>query len=225
MTVNKQAIIRLSKYKSALNKLRALGFKKVYSDNLADSAGVTSAQVRKDFSMFEITGNKRGGYNVDDLLNKLNFVLGKDKIYDIIIVGVGNIGAALLKYKGFEKEGLRIVAGFDIDSLKINRELPVPILPIEEMSDFVKKNKIKIAIIATPELAAQEVLDELIKVGVKGFLNFTPIRLKAPENIVINNVDIYAEIEKIIYFISAIEKSKDSKLENKKLENIDLEDE
>jgi redox-sensing transcriptional repressor len=159
MTVNKQAIIRLSKYKSALNKLRALGFKKVYSDNLADSAGVTSAQVRKDFSMFEITGNKRGGYNVDDLLNKLNFVLGKDKIYDIIIVGVGNIGAALLKYKGFEKEGLRIVAGFDIDSLKINRELPVPILPIEEMSDFVKKNKIKIAIIATPELAAQEVLD------------------------------------------------------------------
>lgn len=224
MAVNKQAIIRLSKYKSALNKLRALGFKKVYSDNLADSAGVTSAQVRKDFSMFEITGNKRGGYNVDDLLNKLNFVLGKDKIYDLIIVGIGNIGAALLKYKGFEKEGLRIVAGFDIDPAKINREASVPVLPIEEMADFVRKNKIKIAIISTPELSAQQVLDELVRAGVKGFLNFTPIRLRAPEDVVINNVDIYAEIEKIIYFISAMERSTNGKFEDIKLENYSVEE-
>ena len=118
--INRNCILRLSRYKKALSRLQAMGFKKVFSDNLADAIGVTPSQVRKDFSLFDITGNKKGGYDIEDLIEKLNRILGKEEEEKVILVGCGNIGQALLKYKGFRKEGINITAAFDADAAKVD---------------------------------------------------------------------------------------------------------
>ena len=137
MITAKNCVARLSRYKSALNRFKTLGFVKVFSDNLADAVGATSSQVRKDFSVFGISGSKRGGYKIDELIEKINNILGKNEIQQVIIVGAGNIGNALMNFKGFEKEGMKIVACFDTDPTKINRLGNIQVLPIEELKGFV----------------------------------------------------------------------------------------
>ena len=208
MITNKSCIIRLSRYKNSLYRLRALGFVKVFSDNLADAIGVLPSQVRKDFSLFGISGNKRGGYQVDTLIEKLNTILGKEQTHEVIVVGLGNIGNALMKYKGFEKEGIKISACFDIDPTKYHREAAIPVLPLEEMKDFVRNKHIKIGVIAVPDIAAQSVLDMMLACGIKGVLNFAPLRLRAAEDIVVNNVNLEIELENVIYFVNAQEKTR-----------------
>ena len=208
MITNKSCIIRLSRYKNSLYRLRALGFVKVFSDNLADAIGVLPSQVRKDFSLFGISGNKRGGYQVDILIEKLNTILGKEQTQEVIVVGLGNIGNALMKYKGFEKEGIKISACFDIDPTKYHRGVAIPVLPLEEMKDFVRNKHIKIGVIAVPDIAAQSVLDMMLACGIKGVLNFAPLRLRAAEDIVVNNVNLEIELENVIYFVNAQEKTR-----------------
>ncbi len=208
MITNKNCIIRLSRYKNALYRLQALGFVKVFSDNLADSVGSTASQVRKDFSLFGISGNKKGGYQIDVLLEKLNSILGKDQIQKVVVVGAGHIGSALMRYRGFEKEGIRIVAGFDIDPSKINRNSAVPVLPLEEVKVYIKSQGIKIAILAVPDIAAQQALEMIAGAGVKGILNFAPLRLKDVEGCIINNVNLEIELENLIYFVNVAEKIK-----------------
>ena len=201
--MNKSSINRLSRYKNSLYRMRHLGFVKVFSDNLADAVGVTAAQVRKDFSLFGLTGNKRGGYQVENLIEKLNALLGKNQLQKVIIVGLGKIGAALMNYSGFEKEGIRIVAAFEIDPVLFDRQGEVPVLPLDELKAFVKEHEIRIGIIATPDNAAQQVLEMLVEAGIKGVLNFAPIRLRVPAACVIQSVDLGRELEKIIYFVNA----------------------
>ena len=208
MITNKNCIIRLSRYKNALYRLQALGFVKVFSDNLADAVGGTASQVRKDFSIFGISGNKKGGYQIDSLLEKLNSILGKDQLQRVIVIGAGHIGSALMRYRGFEKEGIKIVAGFDIDPSKINRSASVPVLPLEEAKAFIKSNGIRIAILAVPDIAAQTAADLICTSGIKGILNFAPLRLKAAEGCIINNVNLEIELENLIYFVNVIEKTK-----------------
>jgi len=195
--------MRLSRYRNAIIRLKSLNFVRVFSDNLADAASVTSAQVRKDFSIFGISGHRRGGYQVDDLLGQLNQILGKDNVQEIILVGVGNIGRALLRYTGFEKSGIRIVAGFDIDPSKYNLDTNMPILPLDKMHDYIVTNKIKIAIIAVPDYAAQQVLELMKSAGIKGVLNFAPITLRESSDFIINNINLLTELENIIYFVKA----------------------
>jgi len=208
MITNKNCIIRLSRYKNALYRLQALGFVKVFSDNLADAVGGTASQVRKDFSIFGISGNKKGGYQIDSLLEKLNSILGKDQLQKVVVVGGGHIGSALMRYRGFEKEGIKIVAGFDIDPSKINRSALVPVLPLEEARAFIKSNGIRIAILAVPDIAAQQAADLICASGIKGILNFAPLRLKAAEGCIINNVNLEIELENLIYFVNVTEKTK-----------------
>ena len=200
---NRSCIIRLSRYKNALNRLKTLNFVRVFSDNLADAAGVTAAQVRKDFSMFGITGNRRGGYKVDELAEQLNGILGKDQLQEFVVIGVGNIGRALLHYPGFEKSGINIAAGFDIDPAKFNRDSKPPVLPLEQLADFIKARDIKLAILAVPDYAAQQVLELTLSAGIKGVLNFAPICLKTPTGCVINNINLETELENLIYFVNA----------------------
>jgi redox-sensing transcriptional repressor len=207
MITNKNCIIRLSRYKNSLYRLKALGFVKVFSDNLADAVGVTSEQVRKDFSLFGISGNKRGGYQVDALIEKLNSILGKDRLQKVVVVGAGHIGAALIQYRGFEEEGIKIAAAFDVDPAKIARECAVPVLPLEELRDFAKKNGITIGIIAVPEIAAQQAADLLLQAGIRGILNFAPLRLRIPDDVVVNNVNLELELENVIYFVNALSKT------------------
>jgi redox-sensing transcriptional repressor len=205
MMANRSCIIRLSRYKNALNRLRTLNFVRVFSDNLADAAGVTAAQVRKDFSLFGITGNRRGGYKVEDLADQLNKILGKEQLQEFVLIGVGNMGQALLHYPGFERSGISIAAGFEIDPVKYNPEGKPPVLPLEQLSDFVKKRSITLAIIAVPDYAAQQVLGLVLGAGIKGVLNFAPICLKAPNGCIVNNINLETELENLIYFVNATE--------------------
>lgn len=206
MKTNRQCILRLSRYKNALNRLRVLGFVKVFSDNLADAVGVTPAIVRKDFSLFGITGNKRGGYEIDSLLDKLNTILGKDQMYKVIVVGAGHIGTALMKYRGFEQGGIHIVAAFDIDPSKHDGKSTVPVFALNQMRDFIREQKIRIGIIAVPDVASQQVADLMVQSGIKGILNFAPIRLRVPEECVMNNVNLEVELENLIYFVNVRDK-------------------
>jgi redox-sensing transcriptional repressor len=200
---NRSCIIRLSRYKNALNRLRTLNFVRVFSDNLADAAGVTAAQVRKDFSLFGITGNRRGGYRVDELAEQLNRILGKDQLHEFIVIGVGNIGRALLHYPGFERSGINIAAGFDIDPAKFNQDSKPPVLPLDQLAGIIKTRDIKLAILAVPDYAAQQVLELALSAGIRGVLNFAPICLKAPTGCVVNNINLETELENLIYFVNA----------------------
>lgn len=203
MVTNKNCIIRLSRYKNALHRLKDLGFIKIFSEYLADATGVNSAQVRKDFSLFGICGNKRGGYQIDQLLEKLNDILGKNQIQRVVMVGAGNLGSALMKYKNFEKEGIRIEAAFDIDPAKHQVKSAIPIYPLSDLETYIAQNSIRIAILCVPEVAAQATLDTLVKAGIQGVLNFAPQQLKAPVECSISNVNLEVELENLIYFVNA----------------------
>jgi len=169
--------------------------------------GVLPSQVRKDFSLFGFTGNKRGGYQIDSLIAKMNSILGEDQIQKVVIVGAGNIGTALMKYMGFEKEGIKIIACFDNNPTKVNRDLDIPVLPIEELKSFTQKNNIRIGILAVPDVVAQQLFDIMMSAGIKGVLNFAPIRLVCKEGCVVNNVNIELELENVIYYVNALEKA------------------
>ena len=203
MTINRNCILRLSRYKKSVARLRSMGFKKVFSDNLADAIGVTPSQVRKDFSLFGITGNKKGGYEIDELVEKLNAVLGKNDVEKVVLIGCGNIGTALMHYNGFVKEGINIVAAFDTDPAKQDPAGKPPVLSVEKLGEYITRNSIKTAIIAVPDMSAQSVFDVVIGAGVKGILNFAPIHLRTPDEIVVTNVNLEMELEAVIYFAKA----------------------
>lgn len=207
---NKRIISRLSRYKSTLTRLKSLGFVRIISEYLADVVGVTSSQVRKDFSLFGITGNKRGGYNIDVLLEKLGSILGKDSVQLVVLAGAGNLGRALLNYRGFEQEGIRIAAAFDIDPAKLNPCAPVPVLPMAGLAEWVCEHDIHVGIIAVPHMVAQEVLATMITAGIRGVLNFAPLQLRAPDDCIVNNVNVELELENIIYFVNAARRASEA---------------
>ena len=202
MGISKDTILRLSQYKNITVKLKSLGFVKVFSDNLADALGISSSLVRKDFSMFDIKGNKRGGYSVDELICKLDTILGKDKAQNIIIVGCGRIGSALLNYYRYPRDEITVIAGFDIspDATSLN-DTKIPIYDMSELESFIKDNNIQIAIICVSENSATSVTETLIKFGIEGILNFTPVLLKNNNDCLISNINIKSEIENIFYFV------------------------
>jgi redox-sensing transcriptional repressor len=202
LKISKDTILRLSQYKNVIVKLKSLGFVKVFSDNLADALGISSSLVRKDFAIFDIKGNKRGGYSVDELIVKLDTILGKDKPQDVIIIGCGRIGSALLNYYRYPKDGIAVKAGFDISpDIITTSDATIPIYEILELEHFIKENNIKIAIICVPENNATSVMENLIKYGIKGILNFTPLQLKNNNDCFISNINIKSEIENIFYFV------------------------
>ncbi|TFG57892.1 MAG: redox-sensing transcriptional repressor Rex [Spirochaetales bacterium] len=212
--MNKELIFRLSKYKRLLLKFKALGLEKVFSNNLGDAIHVTPALVRKDFSLMNIVGNKRGGYTIDDLLVRLDEELGKEPNKEVVLIGCGRIGSALMQYKGFTRDGIKIVAGFDADPRLINRDADIPIYDIAELQDFTSKRSIKVGIISVPDNAAAHVLELMIDAGIYGILNFAPVELKCnrkydKNNQVlrcnIQNVNIGMEIENLFYMVNIAE--------------------
>ena len=201
MDSNQEVIRRLSKYRNVMRKMKELGLVKVFSDNLADAVGVSPSLVRKDFSMFNLTGNKRGGYRIDDLVAKLNVLLGKDKKQKIIIIGCGKLGQALMNHNGFSRVGIRVVAGFDSDAAVLDADAPIPILHIKKIRTFIDENQIKVAALTVPELAAQDMVQTLKKTCCKGVINFAPVQLKSSDDFLVHNMNIEQEIENLFYNI------------------------
>ena len=207
--ISRTHIMRLLKYKNALKRMKSFGFIKAYSNNLGDAIGITSVQVRKDFSLFSISGSKKGGYNIDDLLEQINKILGKQVSHKVILVGYGKIGKALVNYRGFKNESIDIVAAFDHNIEKISRDAPTPVLPIDEIKDYIIDNKIEIAILTVPDLEAQRMFDVICNAGIRGVLNFAPIKPTERPNCIIHDVNIAAEIEALFYFTNDLKKSDD----------------
>ena len=201
MALVRSEIKRLLQYKLCLLRFKELGVNTIFSHNLGEVAGVTAVQVRKDFSAYGIKGRKRGGYSIDDLLSALNKIFGESS-KNIIIFGMGNIGKALAQYnERFIKKNLHIVAGFDIDPSKQNKSFGVPIYSPDKLKEVIETHKVTTAIIAVPFQIAQEVCNTLISAGVKGILNFAPVILKVPEEIVIDNINLSNKLEGIVYNI------------------------
>ena len=199
----KSNIKRLLQYRLCLVKLKELGFKKIFSYNLGNEAGVSQEQVRKDFSMHGITGNKKAGYDIEELLIVFNNIFGMDLIHNVALVGMGNIGRALANYNNqFIGQNVFIVSAFDKDPSKHNKRFGVPVYPMEKLGEHIKQFNISTAIITVPGVAAQSVCDQLLNLGIRGILNFTQVILKVPEHVVINNINLSAEIEAIIYYLN-----------------------
>jgi redox-sensing transcriptional repressor len=205
MKTNEEIINRLIKYRNVMQKMKGLGFARVFSDNLADAVGVSPSLVRKDFSMFELTGNKRGGYQLQTLLDSLNQLLGKDKKQKIIIVGCGKIGRALMNYNGFPRVGIRVASGFDSEPALLDHDAPIPILHVSKMKQYIAENDIKVAVLTVPEPSAQSILDSLMKANIRGVVNFAPITLKGSDSCFIHNINIEQEFEKLFYRIQFAE--------------------
>lgn len=178
-----------------------MGVEKVFSYTLATEAGVTSDQVRKDFSEFNIRGNKRGGYDINNLLEKMETLFHRNLDNNIVLIGMGNMGLALSKYSKFVQRHMNIVATFDIDPFKQKMRSGIPVYSMNRLKEIIDRFRVKVAIIAVPEISAQEVADELVRHGITGVVNFAPVMLKVPSEVIINNVNLCDELESVIYYV------------------------
>ena len=191
---------RFLQYRVCLLKFQRLGFEKAFSYNLGKEAGVTAEQVRKDFSIFGIKGSKRGGYDIKYLLSVIDGIFKSHGERKVIVIGMGNIGQALANYEGFRENRIIIVAGFDLDPAKFSKKFAIPVYPEDKMAEIVRKHKVKTAIIAVPEIAGQEACDRLVSIGIKGILNFSPIILQVPDDVIVNNVNLRSELESLFFY-------------------------
>jgi len=200
--IPRKAIYRLSIYLRCLARLKEKGIQTVSSEALAKVAGVKSTQLRKDLTYFGQFGTRGLGYDVVELWKRISDELGTTSLQPVILVGVGNLGLALLTYRGFQREGFEIIAAFDLEpTRRRDKEISQPILGMDELPAFVRKHGVKMAILSVPAAAAQEVVNQLIDEGIVGILNFSPIVLDVPEEVMVNNVNLAIELENLSYFI------------------------
>lgn len=197
----RNSLKRILLYRTTLLQLKQIGVERVFSYYLGEETGVSPEQVRKDFSEFQIKGNQRGGYNVDDLISKMEEIFYKDVDHNMIVVGMGNIGHALVNYNKFIPHRINIVATFDIDPSKHAGRSGIPVYRMERLKEIAKRFHLSAAIIAVPDRSAQSVCDRLIKCGIQGIVNFAPVILKVPDYVIVNNVNLSDEIESVIYCV------------------------
>jgi redox-sensing transcriptional repressor len=205
--VIRNSLKRIFLYRACLIRLRLMGVEKVFSYTLGNETGVSSDQVRKDFSEFNIKGNKRGGYAIDELLNTMENIFHRNKDHNIVLVGMGNMGQSLSRYSRFIQRNMNIVATFDIDPFKQKMRSDIQVYSMSRLKEIIDRFKVKVAIVAVPEISAQEVADELIRHGILGIVNFAPVLLKVPPEIVVNNVNLCDELESVIYYVHNIIKA------------------
>jgi redox-sensing transcriptional repressor len=213
--VIRNSLKRIFLYRACLARLKMMGVQKVFSYTLANETGVTSDQVRKDFSEFGIRGNKRGGYEINELLEKMESIFHRNKDHNIVLIGMGNLGLALSKYSKFVQRNMNIVATFDIDPFKQKIRSDIPVYSMSRLKEIIDRFRVKVAILAVPEISAQEVSDELVRVGIKGIVNFAPVLLKVPPEVVINNVNLCDELESVIYYVHKL-------MQNEEPKNLEL---
>jgi redox-sensing transcriptional repressor len=200
--IPRKTIYRLSLYLRCLARLRENSIQTVSSETLAKVAGVKPTQLRKDLTYLGQFGTRGLGYGVGELSKMISDELGTTRLQPVVLAGVGHLGLALLSYRGFEKEGFEIVAGFDIEPRRRrDKQITQPILPMDELPEWIEQHKIKMAIITVPAAVAQEVANLLVSCGTTGILNFAPIVLHVPEDVMVNNVNLAIELENLSYFI------------------------
>lgn len=198
---------RLPLYYRYLNILHDGGKDRVSSNELAEAIHVDSATIRRDFSYFGALGKRGYGYDVDNLIEFFKNILHQDRLTNVALIGVGNLGHALLNFNFHQDSNIRISAAFDTNPKNINTiQGGVPIYPMDQMVAQLKEQQISVVILTVPSNVAQEVANQVSQAGVNGILNFTSIRLNVPAGIRVHNVDLTNELQTLIYFIDHYDK-------------------
>jgi redox-sensing transcriptional repressor len=197
-------ITRLSIYSRYLEVMAQEGVKIVASDKLAEKCGINPAQIRKDLAYFGEFGIRGVGYFVKELLFEIKRILGLNKTWKMALVGIGNLGSALLAHQNFIRQGYEFAAVFDVDPAKVGRRLPSGqvIFHLDDLERVVKENNIEIGVIATPANKAQAVAQSLIEAGVKAILNFAPTQLQVTEGMAVENVDFTVKLDNLAYHLT-----------------------
>ena len=195
---------RLSVYLRCLNALDAAGVRTVSSQALAEQFHLNAAQIRKDLAYFGEFGVRGVGYYVKELRRHLRQILGIDRGVCVAIMGAGNLGLALADYAGFREEGFEIVAMFDTSRDKIGHRsrAGVPIYDVRDLKKVVRRERIRIAVVAVPAGAAQSVVNTLVSVGIKAVLNFSPGAIKVPDDVKLKSMDLTVSLESLSFFLA-----------------------
>lgn len=194
--ISESTIHRLSIYYRALNQLEKENYETISSKELAKREKLTPAQVRKDLSFFGSFGTRGLGYPVTELRNKIAEILGINRTWNVALIGVGNIGSALVSYKEFQKQGFKIRKIFDNDQRKIgSNHKGIIVSDIKNIVSELSNSDIEIVVIAVPTAAAQILVDDVVRAGIKAILNFAPINLKVPDDVEVRNENMAMELE------------------------------
>jgi len=203
-TIPRPAVQRISLYLRHLELLAERNVATVSSGELAEALMITAAQVRKDLAYLGQFGRPGVGYRVGPLGDALRHILGTDRTWSVIVVGAGDLGRALLRYKGFTRKGFMVVGAFDISAAKIGKQFgPARVQHLDEMPDVVARFNVRLAALAVPPEAAQEVTDRLCAAGIRGILNFAPTMLQVPPGVAVHPVDLAASMEQLAFRITA----------------------
>lgn len=202
--ISLSVIKRLPKYYRYLESINEKGIIRVSSKELSEITGLTASQIRQDLNHFGCFGQQGYGYNVSELIEELSKIIGVDKIYSMILIGYGNIGHALYKYKSFRDLGYEFKAVFDKEAKNLET-CDVEVKDIEELEAYLKENPIDIGIIATPKNVSQEICDKLCEGGVRGIWNFSPVDLKVKNGVVIESVHLDESLFTLTYFMNSPE--------------------
>jgi redox-sensing transcriptional repressor len=164
--------------------------------------GISAAQIRKDISQFGEFGKQGTGYSIPFLIERLQGILKVNRVWDVIVVGAGDIGHALARYNGFVNRGFQVTMVFDSDPNKVGQKVnDLEILSMDTMVEKVKQNKIKIAMLTVPASAAQTVAEQLVKAGVKAILNYAPIHLNVPKDVKVQHIDPATHLQRMTYYL------------------------
>ncbi|MBU4589517.1 MAG: redox-sensing transcriptional repressor Rex [Candidatus Omnitrophica bacterium] len=200
MKIPSSSISRISLYYRALLSLKDTSV--ISSQELADLTECNAAQVRKDLTYFGQFGRPGKGYDTETLKLELKKILGIDRDWDVVLVGVGNLGSALLAYKGFKSQGFNIKYAFDNNIKKIGKtKQGIKIRSTRELKSIIRSRHIDMAILAVSQESAQTVVDNLVTSGIKAILNFAPVTLKVPSGVELLNIDLSMELERLTYFL------------------------
>jgi redox-sensing transcriptional repressor len=193
---------RLPIYLRALQQLADRGIQNTSSQELGEIIGISAAQIRKDISQFGEFGKQGTGYSIPFLIERLQDILKINRVWDVAIVGMGDMGHALARYNGFANRGFQVILLFDNDPNKIGQQVgDLEILGTDVMVETVKQLKIKIAMLTVPATAAQEIADQLVKTGVKSILNYAPISLSVPNDVRVQYIDPVTHLQRMTYYL------------------------
>ena len=203
--IPKAAAARLSLYLRHLESLRVTGASTTSSKDLALALGVTAAQVRKDLGYFGQFGSPGIGYKIENLIVEIRKILGTDRIWNVALVGLGNLGSALFRYRGFVRQGFRITAIFDKNPAVIGRQVEgLLVKHINELERTVPDADISLGIMAVPAESAQDVADCLVRAGISGIFNFAPAVLSLPANVAYVSIDLTVQLEQLSFHVKQL---------------------
>lgn len=196
-------VSRLPVYLRALQRLSDAGETATSSQELGEKVGISAAQIRKDLSQFGEFGKQGTGYHIPFLIERLSQILKVDRIWDVAVVGMGDIGHAVARYNGFANRGFRVALCFDSDPAKIGTKVcDYSIQDARNLVEEISKANIKIAMLCVPAMVAQEVADKLVEAGVRGILNYAPLKLIVPSHVRVQHIDPAIGLQRMTYYFS-----------------------